>query len=134
MSTTLIVRDETPAGGTLNELSLEFLTETISVRELIRARVYQEVQDHNVKGRLAGPFRGLVQPEGFLPVVNRSNAEMTLRPIDWKKQFESAARAFELGTVLILIDDRQAESLDQTFTIGTDTAVTFLRLTLLVGG
>ncbi len=36
--------------------------------------------------------------------------------------------------MLILIDDRQAESLDQEFTIGTGTSVTFLKLTLLVGG
>ena len=134
MPTTLVVRDETPAGATSNELSLEFLTETISVRELIRSRVYQEVQDYNVKQRMTGPFRGLVQPEGVERSLNRPDSQGKLRPIDWKKQFESATLAFEAGKVLILIDDRQAESLDETFTIRPDTGVTFLRLTLLVGG
>jgi len=47
MSATLTVRDETPAGGVSREWSLEFLDETITVRDLIRERVYQEVQDYN---------------------------------------------------------------------------------------
>ena len=102
--------------------------------ELIRSRVYQEVQDYNVKQRMAGPFRGLVQPVHVEQSLNRPDSQGKLRPIDWKKQFESATLAFEAGRVLILIDDRQAESLDETFTIRPDTGVTFLRLALLVGG
>jgi hypothetical protein len=136
MPATLTVRDETPAGGISNEWSLEFLSNTITVRELIRERVYQEVQDHNVRQHAAGPYRGLVQPEGFEQALNRPTAGSGsgARPIDWKKQYERAVEAFEANQVLILIDDRQAESLDQEFTIGPGTAVTFLRLTLLVGG
>ena len=134
MTATLTVRDETPAGGVSNEWSLEFLNETITVRELIRERVYQEVQDHNVRQQATGPYRGLVQPEGYEQALNGPKAGAKARPIDWKKQYERALEAFETSQVLILIDDRQAESLDQEFTIGTGTAVTFLRLTLLVGG
>jgi hypothetical protein len=134
MPTTLAVRDETPAGGTLHELSLEFLTETITVRELIRSRVYQEVQDYNIKQRMTGPYRGLVQPEGYESALNGPRAGASPRPIDWQKQYERAVEAFENSQVLILIDDRQAESLDETFTIRPDTSVTFLRLALLVGG
>jgi hypothetical protein len=132
MSTTLTVRDETPAGGSLHELSLEFLTETITVRELIRGRVYQEVQDYNVTQRMTGPYRGLVQPEGRERALNGPAAAP--RPIDWQKQYERAVEAFEGNQVLILIDDRQAETLDETFTIRPDTTVTFLRLAVLVGG
>jgi hypothetical protein len=134
MSATLTVRDETPAGGVSNEWSLEFLNETITVRDLIRERVYQEVQDYNVRQHTAGPYRGLVQPEGYEQTLNGPRAGGKPRPIDWKKQYERAVQAFEANQVLILIDDRQAESLDQEFTIGPGTSVTFLRLTLLVGG
>lgn len=134
MPTTLTVRDETPAGGVSNEWSLEFLNETITVRELIRERVYQEVQDYNVRQQMKGPYRGLVQPEGYEQALNGPKTGGKPRPIDWKKQYERAIEAFEKNQVLILIDDRQAESLDQNFTIGPSTAVTFLRLTLLVGG
>jgi hypothetical protein len=130
MPATVTVRDETPAGDVTDEWSLEFLSETVSVRDLIRERVYQEVQDYNVRKR-ASPFRGLVQPEAHEVALNGS---AKAQPIDWRKQFEKATEAFETHRMLILVDDRQAESLDQTLTIGTDTTVTFLRLTLLVGG
>ncbi|WP_337175209.1 hypothetical protein [Paludisphaera sp.] len=134
MPATLTVRDETPAGGVSQEWSLEFLNETITVRDLIRERVYQEVQDHNARERAAGPYRGLVQPEGYEQALNGPRAGGKPRPIDWKKQYERALGAFDANQILILIDDRQAESLDQTFTIGPKSVVTFLRLTLLVGG
>ena len=134
MSTTLTVRGETPAGGVSNEWSLEFLTETITVRDLIRERVYQEVQDHNVRQQALSPYHGLVQPEGYEQALNGPRAGAKPRPIDWQKQYEKAVEAFESNRVLILIDDRQAESLDQTFTIGPGTGVTFLRLAMLVGG
>jgi len=134
MTATLTVRDETPAGGVSNEWSLEFLNETITVRDLIRERVYQEVQDHNVRQHAIGPYRGLVQPEGYEQALNCPTSGAKLRPIDWHKQYEKAVEAFTANQVLILIDDRQAESLDESFTIGPGTSVTFLRLTLLVGG
>jgi hypothetical protein len=134
MPATLTVRDETPAGGVENEWSLEFLNATIAVRELIRERVYQEVQDHNVRKQTVGAYRGLIQPEGYEQALNGSRSNAKPRLIDWKKQFEAAVEAFDRNQVLILIDDHQAESLEQTFTIGPRTSVTFLRLTLLVGG
>ena len=134
MPATLTVRDETPAGGVSNEWSLEFLNETITVRDLIRERVYQEVQDHNVRQQGVGPYRGLIQPEGYEQALNGPRSGAKPRPIDWQKQYEKAVEAFETNRVLILIDDVQAESLDQAFTIGPGKAVTFLRLTLLVGG
>lgn len=134
MAATLTIRDETPAGAVSDAWSLEFLSETITVRDLIRERVYQEVQDYNLKRNSTVPYRGLVQPEGREKALNTPKPAAAFRPIDWKKQFEKAVEAFETNRILILIDDRQAESLDQTFTIGPETAVTFLRLTLLVGG
>jgi hypothetical protein len=60
MSTTLTIRDTTLSGETLNEWSLDFLSERITVKELIRSRVYQEVQDHN--RRRPERFQGLIQP------------------------------------------------------------------------
>jgi hypothetical protein len=134
MAATLTVRDETPAGSVSEPWSLEFLDESITVRELIRERVYQEVQDYNLKNNSALPYRGLVQPEGLEKSLNPHGTGAKVRTIDWKKQYDKALEAFETNRILILIDDRQAESLDESFTIGPETAVTFLRLTLLVGG
>jgi hypothetical protein len=131
MSTTLRVHDETTGGKTTHELSLEFLTERIDVRELIRSRVYQEVQDFNLDTK--GVFRGLVQPTDAEQTLNGFRLRKP-RKIDWKEQFEHATEVFEAGRILILIDDKQATSLDDEILVCPGTDVTFLRLTPLVGG
>ena len=136
MPLTLTIRDETTSGGVYHETPLEFPTERITVRELIRERVYQEVQDFNRK-QGERVFRGLVQPTETERVLNGKPNEFRLkehRQIDWKPQFEKAVEAFNRNGFFILIDDRQAESLDQEFTIGRGTQVSFVKLTMLVGG
>jgi hypothetical protein len=131
MPTTLLVRDETTSGKTTNEISLEFLTERVTVHELIRSRVYQEVQDFNRERR--GTFRGLVQPSGAEQVLNGFRFNQP-RQIDWKAQFDEAITAFKSGRVLIIVDDKQADSLDEEIELRPETDVAFLRLMPLVGG
>jgi len=131
MAATLIVRDETAGGKTVNELTLDILTEKITVRELIRSRVYQEVQDYNRKG--AEHFRGLVQPTGAEQTLNGYKLK-TRRDIDWKKQFELACDAFERNGFFIVVDEQQAESLDEEIELEAGTQVSFVKLTPLVGG
>lgn len=136
----LTVRDETATGSITNELTLDVLSETITVRELIRSRVYQEVDDHNRRLREAGeartPFSGLVTPTGAERALNgaRVGAGPVLREIDWRKQYETACDAFERNGFFILIDDRQAEALDERITLRADARVSFVKLTPLVGG
>jgi hypothetical protein len=57
--TTITIVDESTVGEK-HAWSLDFLDETVSLRELIRQRIYQEVIEYNA--RLTGHFRGLVQP------------------------------------------------------------------------
>ncbi len=132
MSTTLTVRDQETTGKTVNKFSLTFLNEHITVRELIRSRVYQEVKDHNAKQNQT-EFRGLVQPTDAERTLNGYRLKKP-RQIDWKEQFDKAVEAFERRGILILVNDRQVESLDEEIEVRTDTTVSFLRLTLLVGG
>lgn len=131
MSEKLMIRDTTTSGRTLHEWALEVLTERISVRELIRSRVYQEVQDYNQNQQL--PYRGLIQPGPKEKSLNGSQASEN-RLIDWKAQFDLATAAFERNQILILCNDKQMESLEEEIEIKTDTCVTFLKLTMLVGG
>ncbi len=132
MTTTVLIRDEAATGQTVNEFSLEFLTETIDVRELIRSRVYQEVKDHNAKQNQS-VFKGLIQPTDTERTMNGYRLKKP-RQIDWKQQFEMAIEAFEKNQILILINNRQADSLNQQLEIGLETVVSFIRLTPLVGG
>src|ERR1700730_14727372 len=97
MSVTLTIRDETASGDVYHELPLEFPSEHITVRELIRERVYQEVQDFNRK-RDEQVFRGLVQPTDAERVLNGKRTEYRLkehREIQWKPQLEKALDAFD---------------------------------------
>ncbi len=127
----MTIRDTTMSGETLQELSLDVLSERISVRELIRSRVYQEVQDHN--RRQPPRFAGLIEPEGDERTLN---GEKPTRPrqIDWNRQFERVLQAFRKNQILILLGDRQLTDLDEEIVIGPKTEISFLRLTLLTGG
>ena len=136
MATTLTIRDETASGKTTNELTLDVLDETITVRELIRSRVYQEVQDHNRRLDSAAPFKGLVTPRDEERALNAKadGKPRRSREIDWRRQFDVACDAFERNGFFILVDDKQAESLDEQIALRRDTKVSFVRLTPLVGG
>ncbi len=136
MSVTLTIRDETASGEVYHELPLEFPSERITIRDLIRERVYQEVQDFNRK-QGESVFRGLVQPTDTERILNDRRIEYRLREyrqLEWKPQFEKAVEAFKRNGFFILIDDKQAESLNQEFTITRGTRVSFVRLIPLVGG
>ena len=134
MSTTLKIRDETTLSLGSDEESgftLNVLTARITVRELIRARVANEVRDYN-----------LSQPEYFHGLVQPTDAESTLngfkmrkqRKIDPEKQFELAIKAFYTNGFILLVDDRQVDDLEEEIEVRPDTTVTFLKLVPLVGG
>ena len=134
MSTTLKIRDETTfglGGDDDRDFTLDVPEELITVRDLIRARVYREVQNYN-----------LDQPEFFQGLVQPSDAERSLngfkmrtrRRIDPEKQFELAKRAFYTNGFILLVDDRQVDEFDDEIEIGPDTTLTFLKLVPLVGG
>lgn len=131
MPATLTIRDETIGGERSDAITLEWPTEEITVRELIRERVYQEVKDFNAKGGQV--FRGLVQPTDAEQSLNGYKLRAP-RKIDWKPQFERAIAAFEANQVIVLVNDRQAESLDEAIEIERGTEVTFLKIVLLAGG
>ena len=136
MPIALTIRDETASGNVYHELPLEFPTETITVRELIRERVYQEVQDFNRK-REEQVFHGLVQPMDTERVLNGNRTEYRMkkhRDIEWKQQFEKAIDAFDRNGFFILVDDKQASGLDEEFVIGQKTQISFVKLVPLAGG
>lgn len=140
MAVTVMVRDENAQGDSLGAAPLEFPTAQITVRELIRERVYQEVQDA-LQGRRRDA-RGLVQPGPVEATLNApilkaeasDGAAQSRKQLDWKKQFEIACDAFERNGFFILVDDRQVDTLDEMLQLSARTDVNFVRLTMLVGG
>ncbi len=124
-------------------LTLDCLTEELTTRELIRQRVYQEVADYNQKFT-ADPNQPLpkllVTPTEMEARLNSKpskiapNLNPRTKQIDWQEQCELACRGFESNAFFILIDDRQAEDLDEAFRVTIDTEITFVKLVPLVGG
>ena len=137
---TITIHDQTTSGrpaSDLPPLTLDILSESLTVRQLIRSRVYQEVDDFNRRQRTnpAARFHGLIQPTDAEAALNGYEFKLkTPRQIDWKPQFEKACEAFEQNRILILIDNHQATTLDQPLTLTATTTITFLKLTPLVGG
>lgn len=131
MPATLTIHDETASGQKTNTLTLDCLTEHLTVRELIRARIYQEVQDYNLKQ--PEYFRGLVEPTNAEKVLNGYKLKAR-RKIDWQEQYQKALDAFERNGFFVLVGNRQAENLDQQFEVKVDTEVSFVKLVPLVGG
>ncbi|MGF0170672.1 hypothetical protein ACQF36_09100 [Streptomyces sp. Marseille-Q5077] len=123
--------DETTSGGRSDGWGLEIAEERLTVRELIRRRVFQEVSEYNA--RTPEVFQGLVQPRDAERVLNGS-AVRTRRRMDPEAQTEQALKAFAGNGFLVLVGDRQVTDLDDEIELGLGTEITFLKLVPLVGG
>jgi hypothetical protein len=131
MTNQLQITDASTLGGASPVFVLDFLTDRITVRELIRRRVYQEVKDYNTQQ--PEYFRGLVQPTEAEQTLNGYRLKRR-RQIDWEQQFELALRAFAGNGFVLLVDDRQMDDLAAEIVVSPETMVTFLKLVALVGG
>ncbi|KUL39675.1 hypothetical protein [Streptomyces regalis] len=123
--------DETTSGGRSDGWGLEIAEERLTVRELIRRRVFQEVAEYNA--RTPEVFQGLVQPQDAERVLN-GYAIRAARRIDAEAQTELALGAFAGNGFLVLVGDRQVTGLDDEIELGLGTEITFLKLVPLVGG
>ena len=129
---TLTIKDETALGKVLHELELALSEDIITVRELIRQRVYAEVKAYNNK---AGEvFHGLVQPTDAEATLNGYRMRGKIGFVDPEKQFYVALDAFMKNGFFILVDDRQVEGLEEEILVMEGTSVSFVKLTQLVGG
>jgi hypothetical protein len=131
MAATLTICDESTTGETLLELTLQVAVDRMTVRDLIRQRVRHEVEEYN--RRKPETFRGLVQPTESERTLNGYRLKQP-RAIDADAQLAKAIAAFGANQIIMLVDDRQVESLDDEIVVRPDTRVSFLRLTPLVGG
>ena len=127
----LTYHDETATGRELDRWTLPDLPDQVTVRELVRLRVREEVARHN-----ASPdrhFRGLVQPTDAEATLNGYRLREARR-LDWETQADVAEQAFTRNGFFILVDDRQVEDLDEVVDLTGDIDVAFVKLVPLVGG
>jgi len=105
---TVMVRDETPAGRCTSAITLSDIPAAITLRDLIRTRVRDEVVRHNLPDR-----------------ANR---------VGWEEKADRAIESFGRNGFFVLVDDRQVTELDEELTLTPDTDIRFVRLTPLAGG
>lgn len=130
MPVQITVSDQSLSGEVQGSLRLDLLTTRITLRELIRRRVYEEVLDFNARRNDTGT-----------PLVEISEVEATLngrgsisRSLDWQKQVALAVKAFKDNRYFVLVNDRQVDDLDAEIDLKFNTQVAFVRLPQLVGG
>ncbi|HMK16765.1 MAG TPA: hypothetical protein VK492_01085 [Chitinophagaceae bacterium] len=128
---TVAVKDENFSGKVLQEILVGFKSETVTIKEIIEARVRQEVENYNNK--LPEYYNGLIQPSDAEKTINGFKLR-SKKPIDTEKQVYVALDAFQKNGFFVLVDDQQYSSLDQVVHLHSDTKIGFLKMTPLVGG
>src|SRR5215216_2027035 len=122
MLTKLLIRDETTAslGKAEHIFTVHISGEKISIRELIRQRVTQEVEEFN--NRQPAVFRMLVQPNDTERTLNGFKFHRPRR-VDPVTQYKKAMEAFEGNGFIVLVDDYQIQGLDDEIALQPETAV-----------
>jgi len=128
---TITIKDETTGGDIFNKIPVSFASELVSVKDIIRARVFADVEAYNE--RLPEYFNGLVQPGEAEQTLNGYKMKERRR-VDPEKQYNIALDAFSRNGYFVLIDNIQAEDPEQMVVINANTDISFIKLTPLVGG
>ena len=128
----ITLKDTSLSGTILNEITISVERERSTIKDLITARVTTEVEAYNAKRH--DYFKGLVAPTAAEKTLNGYKLKDRKKSIDAEQQVFIALDAFQKNGYFILIDDQQAESLEQEVLINENTAVNFIKLTQLVGG
>ncbi|WP_234041787.1 hypothetical protein [Persicirhabdus sediminis] len=121
-------------------MTISFLDESMTVRELIKERIYQEVAEYNLS-----ITQETKQPT-LLITPNRDEQRLNAgsdnsrkkkpkpQPVDWLQQYDTACDAFERNGFFIVIGEKQVSDLDEVVSLTANTDVSFVKLTPLIGG
>ena len=128
---TLTIHDRTATGHPVDSITLDDLPDRITVRDLIRTRVREEVARYNLNP--VARFSGLVAPTDAEITLNGSHLKEPHR-LDWEAQADIAVRAFGRNGFFLLVDGHQAAELDEEIDLTGASDVAFVRLIPLRGG
>lgn len=131
MGVSVTLLDQKPGGKSTSTITLHLASERVKVKELITARVRQEVAQYNSQQQ--DVFYGLVKPIDTEEMLNGYRMKKK-RKIDSEKQCEEAIKAFTKNAFLLLVDDCQVADPEEEITITKNTQVTFIKLAPLIGG
>ena len=127
----ITVVDEIPGVERRVAFTLTLWSRRVTARELIERRVRHEVEAYN--RRTPDVFQGLIQPTDAERTLNGWRLK-TPRLIDADRQVANACQAFTEQRILLLVNERQLETLDEQVELTSDAEVCFYKLVPLVGG
>ncbi|WP_298507698.1 hypothetical protein [uncultured Kordia sp.] len=129
---TITIKDESLTGDILNQIQIAVESEIVTVKDIIEARVTSEVEAYNNKR--PDYFKGFIRPTASEETLNGYKLKKNRAKIDAEQQTFIALNAFQQNGYLVLVDDQQAENLEQEVLVTATTTVSFVKLTPLVGG
>ncbi|HEX2988956.1 MAG TPA: hypothetical protein VHS06_12415 [Chloroflexota bacterium] len=130
----------------IGPVALQLMEERLTVAELIRRTVEEQVRELLVRRKLAADQARQLLDRQYLTEkeIARQAEHGAVRypsgrvrqepPIDPAAEVWKALRGFENGSYLILIDGRRMERLEETIDFAPGVQVTFLRVMPLMGG
>jgi hypothetical protein len=130
MSVALKIVDQTLGVHPPITRELRLVSERITLRELLKRRIDEEVAELNA-GRdeikpLVAPTEQELRLNGEKPIRRRL--------VDPERQLVAAVEAFERNRFVVIVDHQQVLDLDQPIVVTPTTEVRFLKLVPLVGG
>ncbi len=125
------ISDETSSGDILSTLELAFAAECITLKDLISARVTQEVEAYQNDTENE---QSLVRLSNKEKVLNATLRIRKSNDIDIEKQIYIALSGFQQNAFFVIVNDTQVENLEDEIMIGKETTVSFIKLIPLVGG
>jgi adenylosuccinate synthase len=128
---TLSIKDENFSGKVLNEVLIGFRCEIVTIQDIIETRVKKEVENYNNK--LPEYYNGLIEPTDAEKTLNGYKLH-NRKPIDAEKQVYVALDAFQKNGFFVLVDNEQCTTLEQSIRLTSNTSISFVKLTPLVGG
>ncbi len=131
MAILLKMQDSSLAGNVLHSWTVPMVLDRLTVKELIEVRVRREVEKYNET--VSDYYQGLVQPTEAEATINGFKMKKR-KSIDPETQSEKAISGFLSNAFLVLVNDTQAESLEQEIILTENTEISFIKLTPLVGG
>ena len=128
------IKDLSGAGKVAATMTLDGIDSRITVRDLIRTRVREEVARYNAATAASTDiFHGLVMPDGAEPTPDGFRMPRR-RHVDWPEQAGKALHAFGRNGFFVLVAGRQVTDPDEVLELTADTDIRFIRLIQLIGG
>ena len=127
------ITDQSGAGKVAATITLHGVDRRITLRDLIRTRVREEVARYNAKPATVGVFQGLVMPDGAVPAPGGFRLPEPRR-VDWERQADRALEVFRRNGFFVLVAGRQVTDPDEALELTPETDIRFIRLIRLVGG